>query len=87
MINHDQLQASLKSINEALSISLKARELRDIGLLDRGDDVITQSAKLGELMWRHLWKHVADGCSSNNDIDRGETLVVKKQSSSRQDAL
>jgi hypothetical protein len=82
MISKEELQNSLECINESFDITLKANDLRDRGLLDRGDDIINQSAKLGELMWRHLWDQVANGSPTNSIVDRGDQ--VKKHSSSHQ---
>ncbi len=75
----DELHVNLECINETFSISLKARELRDHGLLDQGDDIIHQSANLGELMWVHVWSQLDQGFRPKNALDRGEQVVVKSR--------
>ena len=80
MITNEELHIILECINENFSIAIKARELRDLGLLNKADDIIHQSSKLGELMWVHVWSHHLDkGFQSKNVLDRGEQVVVKSQ--------
>ncbi len=72
---------NLKPINDAFDISLKAKELRDAGLLHSGTELMTQAAALGEFMWEALWKHATENGHllkvRKPDIERGEQIVVK----------
>ena len=83
MSTKEELHTSLECINETFSISIKSREMRELGLLEKGDDIIHQSAKLGELMWARLWNELCDDLSwglsksPKNVLDRGEPVVVR----------
>ncbi len=77
MITKEELHTSLECINETFSISIKSREMRELGLLEKGDDIIHQSAKLGELMWIHLWGQLDKNFRSKSGFDRGEQVVVR----------
>ncbi len=84
MITKVELHTSLKCINETFSIAIRAREMRDLGLLEKGDDIIHQSANLGELMWARLWNELCDDPlllklhkNRKNVLDRGEPVVVR----------
>ena len=76
MITKEELHTSLECINETFSISIKSREMRELGLLEKGDDIIHQSAKLGELMWARIWNELCDD-APKNVLDRGELVVVR----------
>jgi len=79
-ILHEVHSDDLKSVNDAFDISLKAKELYDAGLLDKGMSIMNQAANLGALMWTDILEHVSDSLimdESSPGIDRGEHVVVK----------
>jgi len=65
----------LYAINASFDIALKAEKLRDMGVLENGNDVSIQASKVGASLWKDYWDEVSDDKPERPGIDRG--VVVK----------